>query len=396
MNRKTGFYIIAVILILALGYGFMSGPVPVSTAEAVRGRFTVTVEEEGKTRVVNRYVISAPISGYLLRSTLDVGDAVQKGQLLAELEPLRSSVLDSRSRAEAEARVAAARASFRSVQEGIASAQAAADFALRELDRMNALYKETMISEAMLDSADTRNRRAEADLRSAKFALQVAQYEKEAANAALKYSASQKQGTAAEKVRILSPVKGRILKVHRESEGVLREGEALFEVGDLASLEIEVDVLSEDAVRISPGMKVIFEGWGGESSLEGRVRVIEPAGFTKISALGVEEQRVIVISDIVSSSDEWGHLGDGYRAEAKFIVWEKEDVLQIPSSALFRYRDGWAVFVMKNRRAYLQEVEVGRRNGLSAEIISGLAEKDLVITHPDSALEDRMSVKLRK
>ena len=396
MKRKTGFYILAVILILALGYGFMSGPVLVNTAEAVRGRFALTVEEEGRTRVVDRYVISAPVSGYVLRTGFDAGDAVQKGELLTELEPLRSGVLDPRSRAEAEARVAAAEASIRSVQEAVASARASADFAQRERDRMEALYEESIISEQRYDNAGTTYRRAEADLRSAEFALEVARYEKEAAQAALKYSAGQKQGRAAEKVKIESPVKGRILKILRESEGVVPEGEPLFEVGDPASLEIEVDVLSEDAVRIRSGMKVIFDRWGGESSLEGRVRIVEPSGFTKISALGVEEQRVLVISDIVSSPEMWDHLGDAYRVEAKFVVWEKDDVLQIPSSALFRYRDEWAVFVMKNRRASLQEVTVGSRNGLSAEIISGLSEKDLVITHPDSSLEDGMSVKLRK
>jgi len=196
-------------------------------------------------------------------------------------------------------------------------------------------------------------------------------------------------------VVIKAPVNGRILKIDRKSEGVVNEGQALIEIGDPRALEVEVDVLSADAVRIRPGMPVIFERWGGEEDLKGKVRVIEPAGFTKISALGVEEQRVLVISDIVSPPEKWAELGDGYRVEASFILWEGPDVLQVPTSALFHYKVGWAVFVVRNNKAKLSTVNIGYNNGLSAEVLSGLVESDTVITHPDSSIGEGTRVRLR-
>jgi len=194
------------------------------------------------------------------------------------------------------------------------------------------------------------------------------------------------------KVLIKSPVNGHVLKINHESEGVVQAGETLVEIGDPKMLEVEVDVLSADAVRISPGTPVLFERWGGKEPLKGKVRVVEPTGFTKISALGVEEQRVLVISDIISPMEKWTQLGDGYRVEAGFILWEAEGVLQVPSSALFRYENGWAVFVMKNKKALLRKVKLGRRNGLNAQVTSGLIEGNTVITHPDSSIEDGTSV----
>ncbi|MEW6600923.1 MAG: HlyD family efflux transporter periplasmic adaptor subunit, partial [Nitrospirota bacterium] len=185
----------------------------------------------------------------------------------------------------------------------------------------------------------------------------------------------------------------RVLKIQRESEGVVREGEALIEIGDPRALEVQVDVLSADAVKLRPGMAVLFERWGGDKPLKGRIRSIEPAGFTKISTLGVEEQRVLVISDFVSPYEEWGQLGDGYRAEASFILWEDSNILQIPSSTLFRSGDSWSVFVMKNSRAHLRTVEVGHENGLSAQIISGLSEGETLIPHPDSSIKDGSRVR---
>jgi len=186
------------------------------------------------------------------------------------------------------------------------------------------------------------------------------------------------------------------LKVNNKSEGVVSQGQPLIEIGNPESLEIEVDVLSADAVKIKRGTSVLFERWGGDTPLKGKVRTVEPAGFTKISALGVEEQRVLVISDIVSPPEEWSRLGDSYRVEASFILWEDNNVLQVPSSALFRYDDGWAVFAFAAGKAELRKVVLGHRNGLIAEIISGLSEGDTVITHPDSSIKDGVKVKLRK
>lgn len=384
MPRKTGLIIIVALIIAAIVYGFMPGSVSVETVKIKKGYMKVEIEEEGRTRVMNRFIVSAPVAGYALRIDLNVGDPVNKGDAVTELEPLRSNVLDPRSRAAAEASIMAAK-------ENALVAKADSEFAQNELDRVKALHKDGLVSQEKLDAAVAEALGREAALRSSEFSVEVAQYELEAANTALKYSTMDSYEYA-EKVLIMSPVSGYVLKVNHESEGVVQGGEALVEIGDPKMLEVEVDVLSADAVKISPGTPVLFERWGGERPLKGKVRVVEPTGFTKISALGVEEQRVLVISDIISPPEEWTQLGDGYRVEAGFILWEAEDVLQVPSSALFRYENGWAVFIMKNKKALLRKVGLGRRNGLSAQVISGLIEGDTVITHPDSSIEDGTNV----
>lgn len=396
INRKTGLYVLAGLLILVIGYGFIPDPVLVETAEVKRAKMMVSIEEEGKTRVINRFAVSAPVAGYALRINLDVGDTVSRGMVITELEPLRSVALDPRSLAEAKASVSASEAALRSVKENALAAKSDAGFAEKEFIRIEQLYKEGLVTQGMLDAAEAEKLRAEAGLRSSDFAVEVARYEKEAALTALQYSDSNVNGAGFGKVVVRAPVSGSILEILHESEGVVREGQALIEIGDPKALEVEVDVLSADAVRIKPGTPVVFERWGGEGVLSGKVRVIEPAGFTKISALGVEEQRVLVISDITSPAEKWRGLGVGYRVEAMFILWEAPDVLQVPANALFRRKDGWSVFMTSNNRAYLREVQVGYRNGLSAQIVSGLNEGDRVITHPDSSIEDGIRVRLRQ
>jgi HlyD family secretion protein len=396
LKRRVWLFILLAVILLAIGYGFIPKPVPVETFEVKRGYMSVTIEEEGKTRVVNRFMVSAPVAGFALRIDLDVGDEISKGEAIIELEPLRSNVLDPRSRAEAKARVAAAEAALNSAKENARAAKASADFAKKELERIRQLFKEELVAQENLDEAETETLRTEAVLNSSRFAVELAKYEMEAALTALKYSAAQEQNKYAEKVVIKAPINGRILKINHESEGVVREGQALIEIGDSRALEVEVDVLSADAVKIKPGTRVLFERWGGDEPLEGKVRIIEPAGFTKISALGVEEQRVLVISDITSRPEKWETLGDGYRVEASFIIWDDDNILQIPASALFRYENGWAAFVFENRKAKLHEVQIGYRNGLSAQVTSGLKEGEIVITHPDSSIEDGTRVRLRK
>ncbi len=388
--------IFVALIILAIGYGFIPKPVPVETAVVKRGYMRVVVEEEGKTRVKNRYVVSAPVPGFALRMTLDVGDVLRKGQSITVLEPLRSAVLDPRSRAEAEALVAAAGAALNSAKENARAAKAGAVFAQKEFGRAKQLFEEGLSTMENLDAAETETHRTDAALHAAEFSVEVAQYELEASRTALKYSAANAQSESAEKVVITSPVNGSVLKVNQKSEGAVAQGQHLIEIGDSRALEVEVDVLSADAVKIKTGTSVLFERWGGDALLRGEVRVVEPAGFTKISALGVEEQRVLVISDIVSPPAEWSRLGDSYRVEASFILWEDDNVLQAPASALFRYEDGWAVFAFDNKKAQLRVVKTGNRNGLSSEIVSGLSEGDIVITHPDSSIEDGVKVKLRE
>ena len=235
---------------------------------------------------------------------------------------------------------------------------------------------------------------AHAEQRSADFAVEVARFELEAAQTALQYSITGNGETARETVKLRAPVSSRVLQLHRESEGVVATGEPLLEIGDPQALEVAVDVLSADAVRIRPGTPVEFHRWGGELPLEGVVRRIEPTGFTKVSALGVEEQRVWVIADLTTPQEQWQQLGDGYRVEAHFILWEAQDVLQVPASALFRHADGWAVFAVVSGRARLTAVRTGRNNGLVTQILSGLGEGDTVIVHPDDRIGDGVRVQL--
>jgi len=386
---------VTVVVLLAIVYGFMPKPVPVDMVKVSRGPLKVTVEEEGKTRVKDRFVVSAPVAGFMRRIKLDVGDRVQKGETLVELEPLKSNLLDPRSHAAAEAAVSSAEASLKVEEERVRAAAADAEYARRNLERIKKLYEGGYIAKDALEQAETGAKRAEANLFSAEAAVKVARFELDKAHTALRHSAAENTRIQGKIVTIQAPVNGSVLKIYRESEGVVQSGEALIDIGDPEKLEVKVEVLSADAVKIKPGTSVLFERWGGNSVLSGKVRVIEPAGFTKISSLGVEEQRVLVIVDITSSTQNKHSLGDGYRMEASFIIWEGKDVLQVPASALFRKQDGWAVFAVKNRRALKREMKVGHRTGLAAEIRSGLAEGEEVISHPDNSIEEGTRVRPR-
>jgi len=386
---------ITAVVLLAIVYGFMPKPVPVDLVKISRGPLKVTVEEEGKTRVQDRFVVSAPVTGSIRRIKLDVGDRVQKGQTLVELEPLKSNLLDPRSRAAAEATVSSAEASLKVEEERARAAAADAEYTQRNLERIKKLFEGGYVARDVLEQAESGAKRAEANLLSAEAAVKVARFELDKARTALRHSAAEDTRIQDKIVTIQAPVNGSILKIYRESEGVVQSGEALIDIGDPEKLEVKVEVLSADAVKIKPGTSVLFERWGGNSNLSGKVRVVEPAGFTKISSLGVEEQRVLVIVDIASFPKSGQNLGDGYRLEASFIIWEGKDVLQVPASALFRKQDGWAVFVVKNKRALKREVKVGQRTGLAAEILSGLAEGEEVISHPDNSIEDGTRVRPR-
>ncbi len=385
---------VAGIVAAALVWGFWPRPVLIDAVAVTRAPLRVSIEEEGRTRVKDRFVVSAPVAGYARRITLDVGDAIARGQVLCELEPLRPDVLDPRTRAEALARVAATEAALTVTKEKEVAARADADYAERELDRVRLLYEADNASLDDLDEAQAGARRTAANLRSARFQVEVARFELEVARAALRFSAARDQPVD-ERVAISAPVDGRVLKVYRESEGVVRAGEALVEIGDPAALEVEVELLSADAVRVAPETPVRLERWGGDTVLEGQVRTVEPVGFTKISALGVEEQRVLVIADINSPPEQWQRLGDGYRLEASFVLWQDDDVLQIPTSALFRVDSGWAVFAVSDGRAAQRSIEIGRRGSLRAQVLAGLSEGERVIVHPDDTIEDGVRVRAR-
>ena len=342
-RRRGVLALVAALVAWGLFQGFRPQPVEVDLGTARRAPLRVSVEQEGRTRVVDRYVVTAPVNGYARRVRLEVGDAVERRATLVELEPVRAEVLDPRRRAEAEAHIAAAGAGVSAAEQRANAAASNANLAQKELERGRALRRAGHVSAAAEDRVASEAERSAAELRSAQFAVATARHELEAARTALRYAAS---GGSAAPVAVRAPVGGRVLKIPHKSERMVAAGQPLIEIGDPGALEVEVDVLSADAVRIHPGTRVAFERWGGEGALEGAVRVIEPAGFTKVSALGVEEQRVWVIVAFTSPPALWQRLGDGYRVEASFILWEAADVLQIPASALFRDGKDWAAFAV--------------------------------------------------
>ena len=393
LRRRLAVVTVIGLVILAVVYGFMPKPVPVDIKKAVRGPLRVTIDEEGKTRVRDRFVVSSPVSGYMRRVELEVGDRVSKGQTIVSLEPARSGVLDPRSRAEAEAAVSAARAALKTAEENSRAAAADAEYAGQKLERNRTLVEKGYVARDLFDQSVSEAKRTEANRLSAKAAVQTAHAQLDKALATLRYYEGSSDNRNVLEVR--TPVTGSVLKIHHESEGSVSAGDPLIDIGDPSQLEVKVEVLSADAVNIRPGTRVLFERWGGDKPLTGKVTIVEPEAFTKVSSLGVEEQRVLVIADITSLPESWQRLGDEYRVEASFIVWEGDNVLQVPESALFRKGSGWAVFVMKDNKARLREVQVGHRNGLSAEITSGISENETVVVYPDESIKDGVSVRIR-
>jgi HlyD family secretion protein len=395
LRAKIGLLATAAVVVVGLVIGFMPRAVPVDIAEVKRAPLTVTVEEEGKTRVRERYLVSAPVAGYARRIDLKAGDAVAAGQVIAVIEPARSVALDPRTRVQAQAQVSAAQAALAVAQENARAAAATTQLAQQERVRAEFLRQSNFVSAQALDTARTAETRARAAEQAAQHAVRVARFDLETARAAAASTAHLQAGGAAEVLQVRAPVAARVLRLQHESEGPVAAGQPLLEIGNPESLEAEVEVLSTDAVKIATGTKVVLDRWGGEQPIEGTVRVVEPGGFTKISALGVEEQRVRVIVDFTSPREAWARLGDGYRVEARFVLWEGKDVLQLPTSALFRNGKGWAAFRLDGRRARLAPVEIGQRAGLSTQVLSGLHAGDRVVAHPDDTIRDGVRVKPR-
>lgn len=384
-RRRTVVGAVAVALAAGIAYGFYPDPLEFDTAVVQRAPLRVTIEQEGRTRVVDRYAVAAPVAGYARRIPFDVGSPVSAGLTLAELEPLRAQPPDARSHAEAAARVRAAASNALAVRQSAAAARAESALAQQELARVRALRASGYATVADLDRAAGSAARSAAALRTSDFSAATAQHQLEAARTALMYEAAPRPGGL---VTVRSPVAGRVLRIPNKSEGPVAAGQVLIEIGDPGALEVEVDLLSADAVRVKPGTRVLFERWGGEAPLEGQVKRIEPAGFTKVSALGVEEQRVWTIVGFTSPRQRWERLGDGYRVEASFIVWEGRDILQIPASALFRDGARWAAYVVDSGRARKRHLQPGASNGLHTQVLSGLNAGERVVTHPDDRLRD--------
>jgi HlyD family secretion protein len=388
---------IGLAVVAAIVYALWPKPVPVDFESVARGPMEVTVDEEGKTRIKERYVVSAPLAGRLRRIALKAGDPVEAGKtVVAVIEPSDPALLDARGLAEAVARVKAAEATAAQAVPNLERAKAALEFAQSDHRRVRQLRERGGSTQQDEENAELQVRTHSEELKAAQFAEQIANYELELARAALVRSRT--DGDSASEptnFEIRAPIDGRVLRVREESAGVVTPGTELITLGDPRDLEVEVDVLSSDSVAIKPGAPVRFEHWGGEQPLLGRVRLIEPAGFTKVSALGVEEQRVWVLADFVDPPAKREALGDGYRVEARIIVWHSDDVLKVPASALFRQGDEWAVFRDVDGHARLTGIKIGHNNGIEAEVLDGLAEGDVVIAHPSDKVVDGIRVRQR-
>jgi HlyD family secretion protein len=396
-RRVTFWGAMAVIVLGGLVVALLPQPVPVDLAAARRGPLRVTLDHEGRTRVRQRYVVSAPVPGRLLRIQLEPGDRVLGGKtVLATFLPAASSLLDARSRAQAEARLRTAEAVLRQVQAERDRARAESELASSERDRTHKLRAEGLATDQSRQAADAEAAaRAEA-LAAAESAVQAAGGEVDAARAALLEPGARRGRADAPGLSLRSPIDGVVLRRLRESEADVPQGEPLLEVADLSTLEVMADFLSADAVRIAPGMPALIEQWGGGAPLNARVRRVEPSGFLKVSALGVEEQRVWVILEFADPRAAWKALGDGYRVEARVVIWDAADALTVPVSSLFRRGQGWAVFVVQDGRAALRAVEIGHRNGTAAEITRGLQPGERVVTHPPDRLTDGAQVVQRE
>lgn len=372
---------------------FRPSPLPVETGAVDRGPLLVTVDEEGETRVRDRFVVAAPTPGRVLRITLDPGDSVQAGDVVAELQP---APLDRRARAGAQARVETAQANRQSANASVVRAQAALLQAERDARRMERLHGAGTAAEEQLERARLEETTRRQELSAGHFSANAALHELEEARATLLAAeggdgAPRKTCDTGEScIELHSPVSGRVLRVPERSERVVAAGTPLLEIGDPAALEIVVDVLSPDAVRIRPGARMLLERWGGGSPLTARVRRVEPSGFRKVSTLGVEEQRVNVIGDLEAAPEG---LGDGFRVEARIVVFESPDVVRVPASALFRRGEGFAVFVVESGRARRRSVDVGERGSGLAEIRTGLESGERVIVHPSDRIEDGVRVR---
>lgn len=369
------------LFVLLIVVGLWPHPIPVEVAGVTRGPLVVTVDEEGMTRVQHRYVITAPVAGQLRRIDWKAGAVVEAGRtVLATLETGGADFLDARSLALAEARVRAAEAAQEAGRAQRDRAGAAAKLFAADRARAKVLREQAVLSEQEFERVQMQAEAGAQELRAAEFALKVAEFELQQARTLL--SRGLPGGAAAEPLVLTSPVSGRILRVLQESARMVPAGFPLLEVGDPADLELRIEVLSRDGVAIRPGARVLLEQWGGPETLEARVRLVEPSAFTKISALGVEEQRVYVIADFVDPIERRPTLGDSYRVEARIVVWESADTLQVPSGALFQRAGAWRAFVVEDGRARSRVVEVGRSNGVRTEILGGLREGDQVVVYP--------------
>ena len=379
-------WLAGVVFIALIVVGLWPRAVAVEAIAVTRGPLVVTVDEEGMTRVKNRYVVSAPVAGQLRRIDWKAGAIVEAGKtVLATLETSGADFLDARSQAQAEARVRAAGANREAAAAQRERARAAARMFTADFERLKQLFAQKVLSAQEFDAAQMRATTTAQDERAAEFALHIAEFELEQARALL---VRNQPGGGAEPLAITSPVGGRILRVWQESARVVPAGFPLMEVGDQTDLEVRIEVLSRDGVAIHPGARVMLEQWGGPEPLAARVRHVEPSAFTKISALGVEEQRVYVVADFIDPLEKRPTLGDSYRVEARVVTWENASALRAPAGALFQRGGVWQAFVLDGNRAQLRPVKAGRSNGVETEVLDGLREGERVVVYPGDKVAD--------
>lgn len=386
--------LIAFIVIAALYLAIRKPPYQVDLATVTQGPMIVTIDDEGETRVHDLYVVAAPINGRLTRIELEPGDPVIAGQtVVARMTPVDPDFLDPRSEARARAQIQALDAMLASSSMRIEQARAARDLAVQQQGRLEALFNRGFATRAALDSANASVSSVNAAYSEATRATEAARFDRDAgrANLVTPNSPRGRSGT----LNVRSPTSGTVMRLPRESETTVAAGTPLVEVGDPRKLEVVTDLLSADAVRLRPGARVLIDNWGGATPLNGRVQRIEPFGFTKISALGVEEQRVNVIIDITDPPEKWTELGHGYRVIIRAVEWESAKTLQLPVSALFREKGKWAVFAVENGRANLVPVTIGRMNDEQAELLGGLRKGATVILHPSEKISDDARVRAR-
>lgn len=397
MKKATWVYIgiVALAAVLALTWAFSPRPVEVEVAKAVIGSFETTIDEDGKTRLRDRYVVSAPLAGLLTRISLREGDAVRAGQVVATLMPVLSPLVDERTLREQQARLEAAQANVQRVNARIEGAKVALQQARNEAQRSEQLALQGFVSPTKLDNDRLVMLAAQKELDAASEERHVAVHEVDQARAAL-MAVQRPDGRAARVFELKAPVSGSVVRVVQTSEATVALGTPLIEIGDVSRIEIVAELLTADALAAPPGSPVIVDRWGGKAPLEGKVRLVEPAGFTKVSALGVEEQRVRVLIDITSPPERWRPLGDGYRVGVRIVTRSVRSALKVPASAVFPMEGGgMAVFVFDGKRARRVPVQLVARNGNDAWVGQGVAAGTQVIVYPPPAVGDGVRVRAR-
>lgn len=392
-TRNVLLTLLAMALILGVLYvAFRPKPVVVEVATAARGLFVAVVEQDGKTRIRNRYLVSSPLGGRVLRIALKPGDVIKAGQPVATLLPSLPPLLEARTRQELQERIGATEASLQEAAARLERAQAQADQSRRDVDRVRTLQGRGAVTAQQLEREELILRLAERDQAAMEMRRHATEHELDQAKALLR---RYEQPDTTDSWSITAPVNGRVLRVIQESEAPVAAGAPLVELGDQRDLEVIADVLTSEAVEIKPGADVAIDRWGGPEPLSGRVRLVEPAAFTKISALGVEEQRVWVVIDLLSPREQWSGLGDNFRVDVRITVAKLPDAVIAPSGALFRRGDEWACFVVDSGVAQERSLGIRRRSGRLAAIAKGLDAGEQMVVFPPASLRDGMRVRMR-